>query len=194
MDNFQYNKAIAASEILTTTEAILAYSIANYYNWDTKSPAYPSEDTLAKDCKMSSRTVRRALLGLVNKGYMSYTRQYNKPNLYTPVLPMRTLCPINEDTSGLLKDNIKDNLKDNKDKDSKESFDKNLIEINQVDISLDSIWKVFENEERNSLARPAGTSNRNFNKSNKRVGRSNITNAEKSRFTQELDYSRTLEW
>jgi DNA-binding transcriptional MocR family regulator len=111
MNNFQYNKAIAASDILTTIEAILAYSIANYYNWDTQSPAYPSEETLARDCKMSTRSVRRALKGLVNKGYVSYTRQYNKPNLYTPVLPLRTVSPFNEDTSGLLKDNRKDKEK-----------------------------------------------------------------------------------
>jgi len=111
MDNFQYNKAVAASNTLVTIEAILAYSIANYYNWDTQSPAYPSEETLARDCKMSTRSVRRALKGLVNKGYMSYTRQYNKPNLYTPVLPLRTVSPFNEDTSGLLKDNRKDKEK-----------------------------------------------------------------------------------
>jgi len=111
MNNFQYNKAIAASDILTTIEAILAYSIANYYNWDTQSPAYPSEETLARDCKMSTRSVRRALKGLVDKDYMSYTRQYNKPNLYTPVLPLRTVSPFNEDTSGLLKDNRKDKEK-----------------------------------------------------------------------------------
>jgi hypothetical protein len=122
MNNFEYNKAIAASETLITIEAILAYSIGNYYNWDTQSPAYPSEETLARDCKMSTRSVRRALKGLVNKGYMSYTRQYNKPNLYTPVLPLRTVSPFNEDTSGLLKDNIKDNLKDNKNKSSSEDL------------------------------------------------------------------------
>jgi len=127
MDNFQYNKAIAASDILTTIEAILAYSIANYYNWDTQSPGFPSEDTLSKDCKMSSRSVRRALSGLVNKGYMSYTRQYNKPNLYTPVLPMRTYSPFNEDTSGLLKDNIKDKEKIIKEEDSKESLVSNIF-------------------------------------------------------------------
>jgi DNA-binding transcriptional MocR family regulator len=111
MNNFEYNKAIAASQTLITIEAILAYSIANYYNWDTQSPAYPSEETLARDCKMSTRSVRRALKGLVNKGYVSYTRQYNKPNLYTPVLPLRTVSPFNEDTSGLLKDNRKDKEK-----------------------------------------------------------------------------------
>ena len=111
MNNFEYNKAIAASDTLTTIEVVLAYSIGNYYNWDTKSAGYPSEETLAKDCKMSTRSVRRALKGLVDKGYMSYTRQYNKPNLYTPVLPLRTVSPINEDSSGLLKDNRKDKEK-----------------------------------------------------------------------------------
>ena len=111
MNNFEYNKAIAASDTLTTIEAILAYSIGNYYNWDKKSAGYPSEETLAKDCKMSTRSVRRALKGLVDKGYMSYKRQYNKPNLYTPVLSMRTLSPVNEDSSGLLKDNRKDKEK-----------------------------------------------------------------------------------
>lgn len=134
MNNFEYNKAIAASESLITIEVVVAYSIANYYNWDTQSPAYPSEETLAKDCKMSTRSVRRALKGLVDKGYMSYIRQYNKPNLYTPVLPMRTNSPFNEDTSGLLKDNIKDKEKINKTKDSKESLILNQIEIKSEDI------------------------------------------------------------
>lgn len=111
MNNFEYNKGIAASDTLTTNEAILAYSIANYYNWQTEEAAFPTEETLAKDCKMSVRSVRRALSGLVNKGYMTYTRQYNKPNKYVPVLPMRSHSPINEDTSGLLKDKGKDKEK-----------------------------------------------------------------------------------
>ena len=123
MDNFKYNKAIAASDTLVTIEVVLAYTIANYYNWDTQSPAYPSEETLARDCKMSTRSVRRALKGLVDKGYMSYTRQYNKPNLYTPVLLMRTDSPVNEDSSGLLKDNIKDKEKIIKEETSNEVLD-----------------------------------------------------------------------
>ncbi len=127
MDNFQYNKAIAASDTLVTIEVVLAYTIANYYNWDTQSPAYPSEETLARDCKMSTRSVRRALKGLVDKGYMSYTRQYNKPNLYTPVLLMRTHSPVNEDSSGLLKDNIKDKEKIIKEETSNEVLDFNII-------------------------------------------------------------------
>lgn len=128
MNNFKYNKAIASSETLVTNEAILAYSLANYFNWETGAAAYPSIETLAKDCKMSTRSVKRALKGLVNKGYMSYTRRYNKTNFYTPVLPMGTNSPSNGDTSGLLKDNIKDNIKD-KINDSKESLLLNEIEI-----------------------------------------------------------------
>ena len=136
MDNFQYNKAIASSNTLLTIEAILAYSIANYYNWDTQSPAYPSEETLARDCKMSTRSVRRALKGLVDKGYMSYIRQYNKPNLYTPVLSMRTVSPVNEDSSGLLKDNIKDKEKIIKEEDSNESLVVNILTAEEVDSLL----------------------------------------------------------
>lgn len=131
MNNFQYNKAIAASDTLTTIEVVLAYSIGNYYNWDTKSAGYPSEETLAKDCKMSTRSVRRALKGLVDKGYMSYIRQYNKPNLYTPVLPLRTHSPVNEDSSGLLKDNIKDNEKITKEV-SNETLVTNLLTPEEV--------------------------------------------------------------
>ena len=136
MDNFQYNKAIAASNTLNTIEAILAYSIGNYYNWKTQAPAYPTEETLARDCKMSTRSVRRALKGLVDKGYMSYIRQYNKPNLYTPVLSMRTLSPVNEDSSGLLKDNIKDKEKIIKEEDSKESLVSNILTAEEVDSLL----------------------------------------------------------
>lgn len=139
MDNFQYNKAIAASNTLVSIEAILAYSIANYYNWDTQSPAYPSEETLARDCKMSTRSVRRALKGLVNKGYMSYTRQYNKPNLYTPVLPLRTVSPFNEDTSGLLKDNIKDKEKIIKEESSIELLDINILSPEEYNKLSDSM-------------------------------------------------------
>jgi len=157
MNNFQYNKAIAASDILTTIEAILAYSIANYYNWDTQSPAYPSEETLARDCKMSTRSVRRALKGLVDKDYMSYTRQYNKPNLYTPVLPLRTVSPFNEDTSGLLKDNRKDkekilNKSSNEDlvlsnisikeEITTTSDNPSLAEVRAI--AAEDYWKVFE--------------------------------------------------
>ena len=132
MNNFQYNKAIAASDNLISIEVLLAYSIANYYNWDTKSAGYPSEETLAKDCKMSTRSVRRALKGLVDKGYMSYIRQYNKPNLYTPVLPMRTFSPVNEDSSGLLKDNIKDKEKIIKEEGSNEPLVTNILSAEEV--------------------------------------------------------------
>lgn len=127
MNNFQYNKGLAASDTLITIEVVLAYTIANYYNWDTQSPAYPSEETLAKDCKMSTRSVRRALKGLVDKGYMTYVRQYNKPNLYTPVLPLRTVSPVNEDSSGLLKDNRKDKEKIIKEETSSEVLDFKVI-------------------------------------------------------------------
>ena len=133
MDNFQYNKAIAASNTLNTIEAILAYSIGNYYNWKTQAPAYPTEETLARDCKMSTRSVRRALKGLVDKGYMSYIRQYNKPNLYTPVLSMRTLSPVNEDSSGLLKDNIKDKEKIIKEETSIEVLDIEILSADKID-------------------------------------------------------------
>ena len=85
---------------------------------------------------MSTRSVRRALRGLVDKGYMSYTRQYNKPNLYTPVLSMRTVSPVNEDSSGLLKDNIKDKEKIIKEEDSNESLVVNILTAEEVDSLL----------------------------------------------------------
>lgn len=138
MNNFEYNKAIAASQILTTNEAILAYSIANYYNWQTKEAAFPTEETLAKDCKMSVRSVRRALSGLVSKGYMTYTRQYNKPNKYVPVLPMRSHSPFNEDTSGLLKDKGKDKEKITNEFSNENSYtNSNTKKIAKEDINIE---------------------------------------------------------
>ena len=189
MDNFQYNKGIAASDTLTTTEAILAYSIANYYNWDTMSPAYPNEDTLAKDCKMSARSVRRALSGLVNKGYMTYTRQYNKPNLYTPVLPMRTVSPFNEDTSGLLKDNIKDNKKD-----SNESFALNKYTLSKVDNKTEEIWSIFENEKRNDAAHAAGGSYKVFGGINKNPRRNNQSGKRIAGLSENIISSTKTDW
>lgn len=134
VNNFEYNKAIAASQTLTTNEAILAYSIGNYYNWQTGEAAFPTEETLAKDCKMSVRSVRRALSGLVNKDYMSYTRQYNKPNKYIPVLPMRSHSPINEDTSGLLKDKGKDNIKDNNKSSNEDLYEYSKIQLKPEEV------------------------------------------------------------
>ena len=137
MNNFEYNKAIAASNILTTNEAILAYSIGNYYNWQTGEAAFPTEETLAKDCKMSVRSVRRALSGLVNKGYMTYTRQYNKPNKYVPVLMMRSHSPFNEDTTGLLKDKGKDKEKITNEFSNENSYEDSNLSISKEDINIE---------------------------------------------------------
>lgn len=140
MNNFEYNKGIATSDTLTTNEAILAYSIGNYYNWQTGDAAFPTEETLAKDCKMSIRSVRRALSGLVNKGYMTYIRQYNKPNKYVPVLPMRSHSPFNEDTSGLLKDNRKDKEKIINESSKEDSYDiYNSLKLEEINIKNEDV-------------------------------------------------------
>jgi DNA-binding transcriptional MocR family regulator len=150
VNNFDYNRAILASD-LTANEKITAIAIAIHYNWKTKAMAYPSIKTLIKETGLSKASIHRAKIVLVSQGYLVSQRRYNNSNLYLPQIPACLTQRLGGSHREELKDNIKDNLKDNK-KDSNESFDIDITYLNQGKMSLDTIWKVFEEDERNDAA------------------------------------------
>jgi hypothetical protein len=152
MNNFDYNRAILASD-LSTNEKITAMAIAIHYNWKTKDMAYPSIKTLTMETGLSKASIHRAKIVLVSQGYLVSQRRYNSSNLYLPQIPACLTQRLGGSHTEELKDNIKDNLKDNK-KDSNESFDTDITYLNQGKMSLDTIWKVFEEDERNDAAAP----------------------------------------
>jgi DNA-binding transcriptional MocR family regulator len=190
MNNFDYNRAILASD-LTTNEKITAIAIAIHYNWKTKDMAYPSIKTLTMETGLSKASIHRAKIVLVSQGYLVSQRRYNSSNLYLPQIPACLTQRLGGSHTEELKDNIKDNLKDNK-KDSNESFDTDITYLNQGKISLDTIWKVFEKDERNDAAATQPIVRNRQDKAgdrgiNRTPGRNNSTDAEESGNDQILD-------
>lgn len=188
MNNFDYNRAILASD-LTTNEKITAIAIAIHYNWKTKSMAYPSIKTLTMETGLSKASIHRAKINLVSQGYLVSERRYNNSNLYLPQIPACLTQRLGGSHTEELKDNIKDNLKDNK-KDSNESFDTDITYLNQGKMSLDTIWKVFEEDERNDAPRPIvrnGQDKAQHRGINRTPGRNYIADAEKPGIDQVLD-------
>ena len=112
MNNFDYNRAILASD-LKPNEKLVAIAIAIHYNWKTKDMAYPSIKTLVEETGLSKATIHRAKITLISQGYLVSQRRYNNSNLYLPQIPACLTQRFNGSQSEELKDNIKDNLKDN---------------------------------------------------------------------------------
>lgn len=186
MNNFDYNRAIFASD-LTANEKITAIAIAIHYNWKTKSMAYPSIKTLTRETGLSKASIHRAKVQLISQGYLVSERRYNNSNLYLPQIPACLTQRLGGSHTEELKDNIKDNLKDNK-KDSNESFDTDIIYLNQGKISLESIWKVFEEDERTAAAPVRNGQNKTTTRRVNRSSRSdNQSNAEESGINKVLD-------
>ena len=111
MNNFDYNRAILASD-LKPNEKLIAIAIAVHYNWKTKDMAYPSIKTLSKETGLSKATIHRSKIVLVSQGYLVSERRYNNSNLYLPQIPACLTQRLDGSQSEELKDNIKDNLKD----------------------------------------------------------------------------------
>ena len=186
MNNFDYNRAIFASD-LTANEKITAIAIAIHYNWKTKSMAYPSIKTLTRETGLSKASIHRAKVQLISQGYLVSERRYNNSNLYLPQIPACLTQRLGGSHTEELRDNIKDNLKDNK-KDSNESFDTDIIYLNQGKISLESIWKVFEEDERTAAAPVRNGQNKTTTRRVNRSSRSdNQSNAEESGINKVLD-------
>jgi DNA-binding transcriptional MocR family regulator len=126
MNNFDYNRAILASD-LKPNEKLVAITIAIHYNWKTKEMAYPSIKTLVRETGLSKATIHRAKVNLILQGYLVSQRRYNNSNLYLPQIPACLTQRLDGSQAEELKDNIKDNLKDNKEETSNEVLDFKII-------------------------------------------------------------------
>ena len=210
MDNFQYNKAIAAYPKMTTLEKAIMWAIGNYYNWSTKSPAFPSIDQLAKDINCHPRTVTRAIRHLVDIGLLSCQRQFNKSNLYTPVFS--ALLEVALDTQGVAydtprggigvvlkdKEKIKEKI-NNRSSESKDSSDTNSLNLFDSEIVSDinnkSLDDWFSNYERTDARRSPAARSDKFPRGDYKYLRGNKPdNEELSRFNQEVAQIRAEEW
>jgi len=126
MNNFDYNRAILASD-LKPNEKLVAIAIAIHYNWKTKEMGYPSIKTLVRETGLSKATIHRAKVTLILQGYLVSERRYNNSNLYLPQIPACLTQRLQGSHTEELKDNIKDNLKDNKEETSNEVLKFNII-------------------------------------------------------------------
>lgn len=87
---------------ITPTEFIVLTMLSSYSDRDGTDAA-PAADTLAAACGVSSKTVRRCLAALVDKGYLVVSRQgggKRRPTVYDLVWDMPHL-PANMDTQGV---------------------------------------------------------------------------------------------
>lgn len=196
MQVMDYHEAIFASK-LSSHAKLVALAISSYYNWTKKQMCWPSNKTLSSCTSMSISTVVRAKKELVDRGFLEVQRRIDNSNLYRPLLPqtigyVHTEQKVWSDSST---NNEVNNEVNNVD-DSNESSVSIIIDLNQGEVdtsSFDTIWKVFEDDEREPRrAAPAGRSNGQPARSNIGLGRFNSNNATKPRIDQILDKAR--EW
>lgn len=84
---FDYTNAVSDTENLSMSEKMVALTIARFYNWSEQNPAFPSNETIAKKAGCTPRTVMRAKASLIEKGWLSSKRRFNKSNHYVPCIP-----------------------------------------------------------------------------------------------------------
>jgi hypothetical protein len=122
---FDYTNAVSDTEDLSMSEKMVALTIARHFNWSEQNPAFPTNETIAKKAGCNPRTVIRAKATLIEKGWLSSKRRFNKSNYYTPSIPSDTMShdtmslPIRHDvtsrgdTEYTLTNKITNNLTDN---------------------------------------------------------------------------------
>jgi hypothetical protein len=94
---FDYTNAVSDTEELTMSEKMVALTIARHFNWSEQNPAFPTNETIAKKAGCNPRTVIRAKATLIEKGWLSSKRRFNKSNYYTPSIPSaNTALPISQ--------------------------------------------------------------------------------------------------
>lgn len=152
MNSYEYQDAVLGSN-LTANAKLVALAISYHYNWKEAMASFPSISTLVKRTSLSKATIHRSKNELVSAGYLISTRRFNDSNLYLPQIP-----PQSQTESKVVsqrRTNNEYNYEVNNVKDSKESFG-SIINLNQEGVvPLDTIWKVFENEQRKP--RPAAS-------------------------------------
>lgn len=145
MNYHSYRDAIFASD-LTVQQKMVAQVIAYHYNWKTKSPAFPSNLTIAKEAGVSVRTVVRSKQELVSRGFLIQERRHDNTSLYVPVSPgygqsdmgygQSDMSEVSEWPTNNEYNNELNNEINNEIKDSKESLDNiNYKELEVVEYS-----------------------------------------------------------
>ena len=93
--SFQYMSQAIKAKGLTTSEKFLLLMICNYA--DAEGYCFPKIDTLASDCEINERTVRRCINTLCEKEILKKTNRY-KNNMKTSNLYYVNLSKISTDT------------------------------------------------------------------------------------------------
>ncbi len=184
MQVIDYHEAIFASE-LTANAKLTALAISKFYNWKEQKACWPSNKTLAKATGLSIRSIIRAKKELVNSGYLSSERRFNGSSVYVTLTPCHTVTtPVTQ----WQPNNEVNNEVNNETRDSDESLQSN------INIKAEEIWRIFENEERTKIRRPAGRGNSGAGRSIKKAGRNNPSGSELTRFHQELTRAAKQDW
>jgi hypothetical protein len=95
---FDYTNAVSDTEDLSMSEKMVALTIARHFNWSEQNPAFPTNETIAKKAGCNPRTVIRAKATLIEKGWLSSKRRFNKSNYYTPSIPSANTALPKSDT------------------------------------------------------------------------------------------------
>jgi len=192
MNSYEYQNAVLGST-LSANAKLTALAISYHYNWKEASASFPSISTLVSRTSLSKATIHRAKNELVSHGYLISTRRFNDSNLYLPVIPTQSLTEMAVVSEGRT-NNEYNNEVNNEYKEGAKAPLLEIIDLNQEKISLDSIWKVFEDGEKARGSRPAGPSNRKYRQGNKNLRRDDFADAEESGTFEELDYTRGSTW
>lgn len=172
MRNHEYHDAVLGSN-LSANAKLVALAISYHYNWLEGNKAFPTIKLLEQRTSLSRATIYRAKNEIVESGYMEVKRRFNKPNLYLPVIPTQSQTENKIVSEG--RTNYEYNNEDNNEEDaSLHSASLGINNIHQEEVTLldnIEIWRLFENEERNSRRHTAGGSNKIAGRGNKKPRR-----------------------
>jgi hypothetical protein len=177
MNSYEYQEAILASN-LTANAKLTALAISYHYNWKKAMASFPSIATLVQRTSLSRATIYRAKNELINAGFLNSTRRFNDSNLYLPVIPTQSQT----DTLGVSegRTNNEYNNEVNYEEDANAS-------LGLINLSQEGIWKVFENEERDTRRHAAAGRNKKPRRSNTTLGRHNSSGERVAGLYQELE-------
>lgn len=192
MKSYEYQESILSSN-LSANAKLTALAISYHYNWTEARASFPSIATLVQRTSLSRATIYRAKNELIDAGFLNSTRRFNDSNLYLPMIPPQsqtdTLGVSERRTNNEYNNEINYELK----KGTKVPLEE-IVNLNQGDILFDSIWKVFENEERDSRRHAAGGSNKKHRGINREAGRNNQDSAGIPGFSENFISSPEADW
>lgn len=176
MYSHEYHEAILASD-LTANAKLTALAISYHYNWKKATASFPSIATLVQRTSLSRATIYRAKNELIDAGFLNSTRRFNDSNLYLPVIPPQSQT----DTLGVSegRTNYEYNYEVNYEEDANAS-------LGLINLSQEGIWKVFENEERDTRRHAAAGRNKKSGRSNTTLGRHNSSSQRVTGLYQEF--------